>query len=221
MRPRWIAVLAGVGVLDLAYLDFMIGPRWFDAAAAESAQRAAQRAARSAAAPVVSPARAASAPVAPAARAPAARDPVLPAAEAPALSPEQAAVAHERPPGQNWWIVNFEEDGASLNAAAEQQLRQIAQRVGESHDVRINIIGHADARGADDYNRKLGERRARAVADALLHAGFRRDQIEITSQGAASPAVLGASREAWASNRRAEIEIEAVPRTEPPRSERP
>lgn len=201
MQPRWIAVLGALGVLDLAYIDFVIGPDWFDVAAAASSARSTQRAAP---APIVSPVTAA-----PVASAP------------PSLLRPATDSAHQRPPGQTWWIVNFDEAGASLNPAAEQQLRQIAQRVAENHDVRINIIGHADARGDDHYNRKLGQRRARAVADALLHAGFRPEQIKIASKGAASPAVLGASQQAWASNRRVEIEIEAVPRSTPRRSESP
>jgi outer membrane protein OmpA-like peptidoglycan-associated protein len=219
MHPRWIAVLGGVGVLDLAYINFVLGPHWFDVAAAEAAPSA-RSTQRTAPAPLASPAPVAVSPVAvsPVAASPVAAPPAAPAL-APALPAEEAA--HQRPPGQTWWIVNFDEAGASLNPAAEQQLRQIAQRVGENHDVRINIIGHADARGDDGYNQKLGQRRAQAVADALLHAGFRPEQMEIASKGAASPAVLGASQQAWASNRRAEIEIEAIPRSTPPRSESP
>jgi outer membrane protein OmpA-like peptidoglycan-associated protein len=133
------------------------------------------------------------------------------------VAPAPAAPTERRgPPGETWWIVNFPEAGqVTLTEAAEQQLAQVAARFSSSHDVRINIVGHADERGENGLNDRLGALRAQAVAQALQRAGFDPRQVQIGSRGEAAPAVLGGDPSAWAANRRAEIEIITVAKAKP------
>jgi outer membrane protein OmpA-like peptidoglycan-associated protein len=102
-----------------------------------------------------------------------------------------------------------------LSAAAEQQLARIAARFAASHDVRINIVGHADERGDSELNDQLGSQRAQAVAQALQRAGFDPRQVQIGTRGEGAPAVLGSDPEAWEANRRVEIELVSVARPKP------
>jgi outer membrane protein OmpA-like peptidoglycan-associated protein len=198
MHPRVVFALAGLGALDLGYIDFVLGPRVVGASAA------------SILAPSAPPPR-------PAPRHEAAPRPLPLAAPAAASAPAPPVPGERRrPPGETWWIVNFPEAGqVTLTEAAEQQLAQVAARFSASHDVRINIVGHADERGENDLNDRLGTLRAQAVAQALQRAGFDPRQVQIGSRGEAAPAVLGADPGAWAANRRAEIEIVTVAKARP------
>ena len=65
--------------------------------------------------------------------------------------------------------VLFEFDSAHLTPEAEQKLDQLvesAQRTG-SDTMRIQLAGHADALGPDEYNQQLSRDRAEAVKDYL------------------------------------------------------
>jgi outer membrane protein OmpA-like peptidoglycan-associated protein len=196
MHPRFVVALAGLGALDLGYIDFVVGPQVLATKPAAVHRRMQPIAPQREAAPTPAPAGA------------------LPAPEtgtANGSSPSSGGAERRGPPGETWWIVNFPEAGqVTLSEAAEQQLAQIAARFASSHDVRINIVGHADERGENDLNDRLGSLRAQAVAQALQRAGFAARQVQIGSRGEGAPAVLGEGPDAWAANRRAELEVVTV-----------
>lgn len=96
---------------------------------------------------------------------------------------------------------------AGLTNEARAQLLALAAQLRENPDYRIQIIGHADERGSREFNRDLGNRRARAVTELLARAGVRREQLETESRGEDEPKALGASENVWAANRRVEISI--------------
>jgi peptidoglycan-associated lipoprotein len=70
----------------------------------------------------------------------------------------------------------------------------------------VTIEGHADERGTPEYNIALGERRAVAVATYLEGMGVESSQISVVSYGEEKPFNLAHSEEAWAENRRAELD---------------
>jgi peptidoglycan-associated lipoprotein len=72
---------------------------------------------------------------------------------------------------------------------------------------RVSIEGHTDERGSREYNLALGQRRAEAVARALTLVGAKDAQIEAVSFGEERPAAQGSTEEAWAQNRRAELNV--------------
>lgn len=93
-----------------------------------------------------------------------------------------------------------ERDYAIIQAHAEN-LRQNA-------DLHVRIEGHADEHGSREYNIALGERRARAVANALISQGVSAHQIATVSFGKEKPEATGHSEEANRLNRRAVIVYE-------------
>ncbi len=72
---------------------------------------------------------------------------------------------------------------------------------------RIAIEGHTDERGGREYNLALGQKRAEAVARALVLLGAQEGQIESVSYGKERPAVEGSTEAAWSQNRRAELSV--------------
>lgn len=75
--------------------------------------------------------------------------------------------------------VLFDTASAALRPDATTALRQLARWL-LNHDAEAGVIveGHADPRGATPANDDLSQRRAQAVADALLREGVRADRIE-------------------------------------------
>ena len=72
---------------------------------------------------------------------------------------------------------------------------------------RINITGHTDAIGTDEYNQALGLRRARTLQQYFEAKGISPDKITIESKGEKEPASDNSTKEGRASNRRAIITI--------------
>lgn len=70
---------------------------------------------------------------------------------------------------------------------------------------KVTIEGHADERGSREYNLALGQKRADAVKSRLRLLGVQESQIETVSFGEEKPMALGSNEEAWAQNRRADL----------------
>ncbi len=100
--------------------------------------------------------------------------------------------------------VNFEYDQYVLTAGARATLKNNAAYL-KAKGVRVQIEGHCDERGSDEYNLALGEKRALAVKNYLVSLGVPADRMSIISYGEEIPLVMGSTEEAWAQNRRAEF----------------
>ena len=53
--------------------------------------------------------------------------------------------------------------------------------------VRVTIEGHADAKGTNEYNLALGQRRANAIRDYLVGVGIAADRMVVVSKGEEEP----------------------------------
>jgi outer membrane protein OmpA-like peptidoglycan-associated protein len=133
--------------------------------------------------------------------APPATPPAPPAAEAKAPEPEpqKVLIALKR--------VHFGLGSAKLNAASRAALDDAAAALKQHRDLELEVEGHADERGGDAYNLRLGEERAEAVQQYLSRAGVERARISASSKGEASPLATGSGAGAWAENRRVEFRI--------------
>ena len=67
------------------------------------------------------------------------------------------------------------------------------------------IEGHCDERGTEEYNRALGERRARAVEAKMSENGVDLANIRTVSYGEDKPEVTGSGESVWSQNRRAAL----------------
>ena len=72
-------------------------------------------------------------------------------------------------------------------------------------DIRVQLEGHCDERGTNEYNLALGERRARSVLNYLLRLGASPEQFSIVSFGEERPVALRQNETAWQKNRRVEF----------------
>jgi peptidoglycan-associated lipoprotein len=105
--------------------------------------------------------------------------------------------------------VYFEFDQADLSDQTRAALQQKAVLLRQHENVQMRIAGHTDARGSDEYNLALGQRRAAIVKRYLIERGVPERRLEVVSFGEERPAAEGDDEAARSQNRRAEFEITA------------
>lgn len=98
----------------------------------------------------------------------------------------------------------FEVDRSELSDEAKMGLDEFAAGLKtENANVFIEIQGHTDSTGPEEYNMKLGEQRAEAVRRYLSQQhGLALHRMSIISYGETSPIADNATREGRAINRR-------------------
>jgi OmpA-OmpF porin, OOP family len=84
----------------------------------------------------------------------------------------------------------------------------VATMLGNPDIQLVEIQGHADERGNDDYNLKLTDDRAHAVMKYLVEKGVEASRLRATGYGETRPIDPGHNERAWSKNRRVEFVIE-------------
>ena len=83
--------------------------------------------------------------------------------------------------------VLFDFGSVGLRTAAREKLSLVAGLAKASPEAALDIGGHTDAIGTDDYNQRLSEARAGVVREALVILGVERDRITATGYGETRP----------------------------------
>ena len=103
--------------------------------------------------------------------------------------------------------VAFEFDRAKLNALGQGRVRQIAQLLAADPELSVSVEGHADARGSDDYNAKLGQARADKVLNELVELGIDPARLAAATKGETQPIFTEDEEWARAVNRRVAVVV--------------
>ena len=103
--------------------------------------------------------------------------------------------------------IYFDFDSSSLRPDALAALRDNAELMQEYSGVYIQIAGHCDERGTQEYNLALGERRALTVRSHLIQLGIDGERLLTITYGEELPAVSGNSEAAYSQNRRCEFNM--------------
>ncbi len=103
------------------------------------------------------------------------------------------------------FLVFFDWDRADLTDRARQIIGEAAQSAQGTGTTRIEVSGHADRSGTPQYNQRLSERRANAVAAELERRGVPRSAMVIQAFGESRPLVPTADGVREPQNRRVEI----------------
>jgi len=104
-------------------------------------------------------------------------------------------------------MIHFDFDKATILAGDQQTLDQKIAILQKNPSLRVQISGHCDERGSDEYNLALGNRRANAAKQYLVSHGIDASRIETISYGEERPMNPGHDEDAWSQNRRDEFAI--------------
>jgi outer membrane protein OmpA-like peptidoglycan-associated protein len=103
--------------------------------------------------------------------------------------------------------VNFDFDRSSLNDLGKGRVRQIAKLLETMPEISIVVEGHTDYKGSDDYNMRLGEKRAEAVISELVSLGVPASRLSPISYGEGKPVFTEETDWARAANRRVQFTV--------------
>jgi OOP family OmpA-OmpF porin len=116
----------------------------------------------------------------------------VPVAAAPAPAPEPQPLAAAPAPVVIEKVslstdVLFGFNKAELTPAGEEKLDQLARDAQGANVEKVNLIGHADRIGSEEYNKELSEKRAQAVADYLASKGVDSSRLQVEGRGESDP----------------------------------
>lgn len=103
--------------------------------------------------------------------------------------------------------INFAYNSAEVQPQFQRTLDQVAGTLAEYRETYIDVYGHTDSTGSDQYNQQLSERRATSVADYLSGRGVQSARIATRGYGETQPIASNDTPEGQAANRRVEIKI--------------
>ncbi|WP_422342630.1 OmpA family protein [Parasphingorhabdus sp.] len=103
--------------------------------------------------------------------------------------------------------VTFPVNSAAIEPQFQETLGSVANTLSQYEKSYIDIYGHTDSTGTDEYNQSLSERRASSVANFLSNSGVQSARIETRGYGESQPIASNSTEEGRAANRRVELKI--------------
>jgi outer membrane protein OmpA-like peptidoglycan-associated protein len=105
--------------------------------------------------------------------------------------------------------VLFGFDRSDISGAAATTLNDLTTILNKYPDTNIEIQGHTDSKGTDEYNMSLSQRRASAVASYLSGRGIASSRVTTKGFGESVPKYSNDTEAGMAQNRRVEFLISA------------
>lgn len=107
-------------------------------------------------------------------------------------------------------IVNvlFRFDSTELVACSIASLHSLGDHLEQHSEIQLlEIEGHADGSGSDEYNRDLSLRRAQAIREWLIEHGVERERLRVSARGESAPLESNEEGEGRTQNRRARFRV--------------
>jgi len=103
--------------------------------------------------------------------------------------------------------VLFETGKFTLRPTARESLAKVAGILLAYPDLRLEVDGHTDSVGSDDYNQQLSEKRAGSVRDYLVRQGIPVASVTVMGFGKTQPIASNATPAGRQQNRRVEVVV--------------
>ena len=103
--------------------------------------------------------------------------------------------------------IFFDFKKATLRPESFSELNRIVNLMKDNSEMTVEISGHTDATGPNDYNMWLSEWRAKAVATYLIQKSIEKERISVVFFGETKPADTNETKEGRGKNRRVEFKI--------------
>jgi len=105
--------------------------------------------------------------------------------------------------------ITFDVDKSDVKGQFTPTLTNVAGVLHDYPQTTVDVIGHADSTGADDYNQALSERRAMSVSSVLVNGGVIGQRLVASGAGESRPIADNATEAGRQRNRRVEVYISA------------
>ncbi len=109
-------------------------------------------------------------------------------------------------------VTNFGTGSSKLSPRAQAFLNRLGQYLASQPDAwnKLDVEGHTDSRGSQQFNMRLSKRRAEAAQIALEDGGVNHARFQVAGYGPKRPIDPRETPSAWAKNRRVEVRIDGV-----------
>jgi outer membrane protein OmpA-like peptidoglycan-associated protein len=101
--------------------------------------------------------------------------------------------------------VLFDTGSATLKPGAREKLARVAGILATQPDLKIEVEGHTDSVGSEEYNQRLSERRAESVRAYLVQQKIPPTAVDAVGFGKSRPAVSNDTSAGRQQNRRVEL----------------
>jgi outer membrane protein OmpA-like peptidoglycan-associated protein len=106
--------------------------------------------------------------------------------------------------------INFATNSADIDTSSTSLLSDLIDIVNQCPDANIEIAGHTDSRGSDDFNLRLSQARASSVMNYLINNEIEPNRLTAVGYGESNPIADNDSTEGLAKNRRIEFNIKGL-----------
>jgi len=106
--------------------------------------------------------------------------------------------------------ITFKTDSADLNSGFYGVLNSVSLVLKEYDKTILEVAGHTDNTGPDQYNQALSERRANSVAQYLESHGVNAQRVMTVGAGEGHPIATNATADGRQANRRVELSLEPI-----------
>lgn len=121
----------------------------------------------------------------------------------------EAARQGETPAAGPLKDIYFDFDRSDLKPDARATLKANADWLKANPSAQVEVEGHADERGTNEYNLALGAKRAQAAKDYLATLGIAANRLSTISYGEEVPVCKEKTEECWQKNRRDRFVVKA------------
>ena len=109
--------------------------------------------------------------------------------------------------GSTRLLIFFDYDRADLKRESLPELRRAVEFLKENPGIRVEISGHTDSVGSDEYNRDLSRRRAESVRNWMIREGVEASRLVAAGYGEERPVADNGTEGGRARNRRVEMRV--------------
>jgi len=103
--------------------------------------------------------------------------------------------------------IYFDFDRTTLKKESFTELNKVVDFLKQNSSVEVEIAGHTDNKGADDYNANLSQGRSQAVVDYLISQGIADTRLTAHGYGESKPIDSNDTDPGRANNRRVEFTV--------------
>lgn len=103
--------------------------------------------------------------------------------------------------------IFFDFNKSTLRKESENEIQQLVKLLTDVPTMKIEISGHTDNRGSDEYNKNLSNQRAKAVYDRLIEKGIDASRLTYVGYGEEKPIATNETEEGRQLNRRTEFKV--------------
>ena len=106
--------------------------------------------------------------------------------------------------------IEFLTASSQINAGSYKLLDSLALVAKECPEAKVQIAGHTDNRGGEDYNQKLSQQRAASVVTYLAKKGMAAARLSAVGFGFKKPIANNDTPDGMQKNRRIEFNVEGI-----------